>query len=75
MPSLLSIGFPTTLNQNEVYATPGRATRGYTDVAALEGNMVSTGGTWAAITITAREFNTVAPFIRCTTGAANVRLL
>lgn len=72
---MLTIGPVQALAQNTIYAMPARACKGFTDVAALEGNLVNSATGMAAITVTAGEFTTAAPFIRCTTSAATVRLV
>lgn len=70
---VLTIGPIQTLVQNTVYAMPGRGTFLFSNVA-LEGSNTSDFAlkqTIAALT----SVETAAAYIRCTTGAAIVRLI
>jgi hypothetical protein len=74
--SALLIGPQYVMVSNSNYAMPARATRGYVNVTTgLETSMTNGTTSWTALTITAGEFNTAAPFLRCTTGPATVRLV
>jgi hypothetical protein len=73
-PKLLLIGPVYTLVQNQHYAMPARACKGYiSTTTGLEGNTIDSTTGMSAITITAHEFTSSAPFIR-STATATIRL-
>jgi hypothetical protein len=72
----LLIGPVQSMLQNTFYAMPARACKINTSAANLMGALVSTTTTGAvAITVTAGEAVTSAPFIYCTTSAPTIRLV
>ena len=75
MPTSLTIGPVHTLVQNTWYAMPARSTRGFANTSQLEVNVSTTTVGTTAVTVTAGEFATAAPFLRTIAATATIRLV
>lgn len=71
----LTIGPVQALVQNQIYAMPARATKGYVNGSLIFGNMTNSTTGSVAITTTGGEFTTAAPFLIPTGAAVIVRLV
>lgn len=74
--TLLSIGYPQVMVQNQIYALPAARCLLFTDTAAatIEQENDTTFASGVALTLASGQAEVAGGFIRCTSGNINVVL-